>query len=134
MGLFQASLLEAMKSLRDKFQTLKNTSTEVEVDQTFTSASKPGTSNQTENVAPNPQPRTKTSHSDEAMVVDLYGPSLPPRLRGDHSMHDSDPRHISDHHSDHSEEPSRVVLVRPKNMQIRESTRLGPDMYLSHHL
>ena len=34
MGVFQASMLEAMKSLRDKFQSLKETS-KWEVDQTF---------------------------------------------------------------------------------------------------
>ena len=46
--------------------------------------------------------------------MDLYGPPLPPRLRDDHSMHDSDPRHVSDQHSGQSEEPSRVVSARPK--------------------
>ena len=44
MGVFQASMLEAMKSLRDKFQSLKETS-KGEVDQT-SSASKPGPSKQ----------------------------------------------------------------------------------------
>ena len=34
MGVFQASMLEAMKSLQDKFQSVKKTSKEVEVDQT----------------------------------------------------------------------------------------------------
>ena len=48
------------------------------------------------------------------MEVNLYGPSLPPRLRDDHSMHESDQRHFSDQHSDQFEEPSRVVLARPK--------------------
>ena len=40
-------MLEAMKSIRDKFQSFKKTSKEVAVDQTSTSASKPGTSKQT---------------------------------------------------------------------------------------
>ena len=47
--------------------------------------------------------------------MDLYGPPLPPRLGDDHSMHDSDPRHVSDQHSGQSEESSYVVLARPKN-------------------
>ena len=67
----------------------------MEVDQTSTSASKPGTSKQTENLDPTPlrPPRTQpSSRMDEAMEVDLYGPPLPPRLGDDHSMHDSDPR------------------------------------------
>ena len=29
-------------------------------------------------------------------------------------MHESDPRHVSDEHSGHSEEPSRVVSARPR--------------------
>ena len=107
-------MLEAMKSLRDEFQSFKKTSKEVEVDQTSTSASKPGTSKQTENLDPTfprPPPRTESSsHMDEAMGVELYGPPLPPCLRDDHSMHDSDP----DQHSGQSEEPSRVALARPK--------------------
>ena len=93
---------EAMKSLRDEFQSFKKTSKELEVDQTSTSASKPGTSKQTENLdltPPRPPPRTQpSSHTDEAMEVDLCGPPLPPRLGDDHSMHDSDPRHVSDQH------------------------------------
>ena len=67
------------------------------------------------------------------MDVDLYGPPLSPSLGDDDSMHDSDLRHVSDEHSGQSEEPSWVVLGRPKNMQIKENTRLGPDTCLSHH-
>ena len=64
-----------MKSLRDKFQSSKKTFKEVEVDQTSPSASKPGTSKQTENLDPTPPPRPQpSSHMDEAMEVDLYGP------------------------------------------------------------
>ena len=44
MVVFQVSMLEAMKCLRDEFQSFKKTYKEVEVDQTSTSASKPGTS------------------------------------------------------------------------------------------
>ena len=50
-----------------------------------------------------------SAHTDEAMEVDLYGPPLPPRLGDDHSMHDSDPRQVSDQHSGQYEEPFRVV-------------------------
>ena len=74
--------------------------------------------------------RTQASSlADEAMDMDLYGPSLPPHLRGKQSiqdsdlrhhlgdnpsMHEYDPSHVSDEHSGHSEEPSRVVSARPK--------------------
>ena len=64
-------------------------SKEVEVDQTSTSASKPGTSKQTENLDPTPPSRTQpSSHTDEAMEVDLYGLPLSPRLGDNQSMHD----------------------------------------------
>ena len=64
-------MLEAMKSLRDEFQTLKKTSKEEEVGQTSSSAPKPGTSKQPENLDPTP-PRTQpSSRADEAMDVEL---------------------------------------------------------------
>ena len=87
------------------------------MDQTSASVSKPGTSKQTKNLdptPPRPPPRTQpSSHMDEAMEVDLYGPPLSPCLRDDHCMHDSDPRHVSDQHSGQSEESS-WVSARPK--------------------
>ena len=104
------------------------------MDQTSTSASKPGTSKQTENLDPTPlrpPPRTQpSSHTDEAMEVDLYGPPLPPRLRDDHSMHDSDPRHVSDQHSGQSEEPSWLVSARPKKHADKRKHRVR-SRYLS---
>ena len=46
MGIFQANMLEAMKSLREDFQkSIQKTSSQVEVDQTSALASKPGPSN-----------------------------------------------------------------------------------------
>ena len=108
-------MLEAVKSLRDEFQSFKKMSTEVEVDQTSTSASKPGTSKQTENLDPTAPPRPRpSSRTDEAMEVNLYGLSLPPRLGDDQSMHDSDPRYVLDQHSGQSDENSQVVSARPK--------------------
>ena len=103
---------------QDKFQSFKKTSKEVEVGQTSASTSKTGTSRQTENLEPSPPLRNQpSSHMDEAMEVDLYSPSLPPCLRGDHSMHNSDPRQS-----------------KSKNVQIRESTKIGPGICLSHLL
>ena len=58
MGFFQVYMLKVMKSLRDEFQSFKKMCKEVEVDQTSTSAYKPGTSKQTENLDPTPPPRT----------------------------------------------------------------------------
>ena len=85
MGVFQASMLEAMKSLRDKMQSMKNSAQEVVVDQTSTSASKPGTSKQTD-ILP-------SKYTDEAMELDVYGPPLPPRYGDAQSEHGSDLNH-----------------------------------------
>ena len=128
-------MLEAMKSLREEFQSLKKTPKEVAVDQTSTSASKLGTSKQTENLDPTPPLRTQpSSHPDEAMEGDLYGPPLPPRL-GDITLCMNLTRDISRINIQVSQ---RNLLgwsrLDPKNMQIKESTRLGPGTYLSHHL
>ena len=80
MGVFQASMLEAMKSLQDEFQSLKETS-KGEMNQT-SSASKPGTSKQPENLDPTPPRTQSSSRADEAMDVDFYGPPFPPHLGG----------------------------------------------------
>ena len=71
MGAFQANILEAMKSLREKiFRNLHKT-LQVEVDQTSASASKPGPSNT--------RLDPPSSNPVESMDVD-YGPVLPPCL------------------------------------------------------
>ena len=55
MGIFQANMLEAMKSLREDFQmSIQKMSSQVEVDQTSASASKPGPSN-TVHLDPSPR-------------------------------------------------------------------------------
>ena len=46
MGVFWAFIMEAFQSLRDKFQTMKKSAKELEVDQTTASASKSGTRKQ----------------------------------------------------------------------------------------
>ena len=110
----------------------------MEVDQTSASATKPGASKQTENLDPTtqrPPPRTQpSSHMDEAMAVDLYGPPLPPHLGDDHSVHDSDQRHVSDQHSGQSKEPSQVVSARPKTHADKRKDKVRLGTYLSHLL
>ena len=101
MGSFQASMLEAFQSLRDKLTTKK----QVEVDQTLALASKPGPSSSAVNLdLPPPRPRP-TSHGEEMEVN--YGPALPPCLGADHHK-------TSDQHSSPSKEPSKKALDRPK--------------------
>ena len=111
MGVFQASMLDAMKSLRDEMLALKNKS---DVDKT----SDPTQANT------RPGPSTRTSdpiHSDpsEVQPMDLepYGPSLPPRStqkpqpeRGVHSD-------LHSEHSEHSDQASdsEYYQARPKH-------------------
>ena len=71
LGVFQASMLEAMKSLQYEFQSLKKTS-KGEVDQTSSSASKPGTSKQPKNLDPTPLRTQFSSGGDKAMDVDSW--------------------------------------------------------------
>ena len=73
-------MLETMKSHRDEFKSLKKTSNG-EVDQTSSSASKPSTSKQPENLDPTPPRTQSSSRADEVMDVDLHGPPLPPHLK-----------------------------------------------------
>ena len=110
MGIFQANMLEAMKSLREDFQkSTQKTSSQVEVDQTSASASKPGLSN-TVHLDPSPLRPRPLSHSVESMEVD-YGPAPPPRLGVDSSRRVDD---ASGLHLDTVEEPSRLPLTRVK--------------------
>ena len=80
-------MLEAMQSLRDEMQSMKKFAKEVELDQSSTSASKPGPSKQSDNLSPNSAPNTYSKHTDIAMELDVYSPSLPPRFGDAQSEH-----------------------------------------------
>ena len=114
MGAFQASMLEAMKSLRDEMQSIKKSAKEVELDQSSTSASKPGPSKQSDNLPPNPPLNTQSKCTDEAMELDVYGPSLPPCFGVAQSEHGSNPNYGSDYHSDISEQPKGMFVQSQK--------------------
>ena len=114
MEVFQASMLEAMKSLRDEMHSMKKASEE-EVDKTSASLSKAGPSKQPDPTTGASDPTTQSSqHSDaQPMDTDLYGPSLPPKfnqsVQSDYGSKYSDLE--SDHldpHSEHSEQHKRV--------------------------
>ena len=105
-------MLEAMKSLRDEMQSMKKSAKEVELDQSSTSASKPGPSKQSDNS--NSAPNTHSECTDEAIELDVYGPSLPPQFGDAQSEHCSDLNHGSHHQSDLSEQPEQVCLTRAK--------------------
>ena len=81
-----------MKSLRDEMHSIKKSAKEVELDQSSTSASKPGPSKQSDNLPPNTAPNapnTQSKHTNEAMELDLYSPSLPPQFGDAQSEHGS---------------------------------------------
>ena len=87
----------------------------MEVHQASTSAYKSGTSKHTENLDLIPALRPRpSSHTNEAMELDLYGPFLPPHLGDDQSMNDSDPTHVLDQHSCQSDDAIWVSSARPK--------------------
>ena len=81
MGVFQASMLEAMKSLRDEMLSFK-TASESDVAQTSDSAKagpKPGPSNQPDPIPTWTSISRASDHSDvQPMDTDFYGPTLPP--------------------------------------------------------
>ena len=81
MGFFQASMLEAMKSLRDEMQSMKKGS-EAEVDKTSASLSKAGPSKQPDLTTTRTSHPTRASdHLDaQSMYSDVYGPPLPPKF------------------------------------------------------
>ena len=108
------SMLEAMESLREEMQSIKNAS-EVEVDKTSASTSKAGPSKQSVELSdPNIQPNPWTSdHLDaQPMETDFCGPVLPRFGQSGQSKHGSKHSDLhskhSDPHSGHSEQPKRV--------------------------
>ena len=121
MGVFQVSMLEAIKSLREEMQSMKKAS-KVEVDKTSASTSKAGPSKQSVELSdPNIHLNPWTSdHSDaQPMETDFCGPSLPPRftqsVQFDHGSKHSDLQsEHSDPQSEHSEQPQRVCSSKAK--------------------
>ena len=112
MDLFQASMLDAMKSLRDEMLALKNK--ESDVDKTSNSTQgkpRPGPSKS------NPTRTSDPVQSDpsevQPMYMEPYGPQLPPRST--QKPHSKRGVH-SDPNSDHSEQASNseYYQARPK--------------------
>ena len=81
MEVFQASMLEAMKSLRDEMHSMKKAS-ESDVVQTCDSLPKAGPSKQPDQITTRTSISTTraSDHSDaQPMDTDHYGPPLPPK-------------------------------------------------------
>ena len=121
MGAFPASMLEAMKSLRDEMQSIKKSTKEVELDQSSTSASKPGPRTQPDNLPPNTAPNIlHYEHMDEAMecLILLF-------------LHRSEI--LSPNISDISKQREWVCSSRAKKHWTKANTRFGLNMFLSRH-
>ena len=123
MGVFQVSMLEAMKSLRDEMQSMKKAS-EVEVDKTSASLSKAGPSKQPDPTTTRTSHPTRASDNSDAQPMDTnaYGPPLPPKFTqsvqsdpaSKHSDLESD--HLFYPHSeDHSEQAKRACSKAKKH-------------------
>ena len=113
MGLFQSSMLDAMKNLRDEMLAFQKKESGVDKTSDLAQANLPGTSET------NPPTRTSDPvHSDHSEVqpmdMEPYGPSLPPRST--QKPHSERVVH-SDPDSDHSEQASdsEYYQVRPKH-------------------
>ena len=122
MGLFQASMLEAMKNLRDEMLSFHQKASESGVDKTSDSAQAkaiPGTSTHPDPPSRTSNPTPSDLHSDhhsdvQPMDLEPYGPPLPPKSSQPQSKHAS--KH-SDLGSDHSERcsDSEYYQIRPKH-------------------
>ena len=100
MWVFQASMLETMKSLRDEILSFQKTSESGVVKTSDSAQAKPlpGTSSQ-----PDPPPRTSnlspSEHSDvQHMDLEPYGPPLPPKSSQPQSEHASKPSDLESKH------------------------------------
>ena len=132
MGVFQASMLEAMKSLREQLQSVKKAS-EAEVVKTSASPSKAGPSTQPDLIIhPNPQ---TSDHSDaQPMETDFCGPSLPPQFtQSVQSNHGSKHSDLQSEHSgpqsEHSEQPQRVCSSRAKKHWDKKKHKVRAKYY-----
>ena len=127
MGVFRASMLEAMKSLRDEMLSFKKASESdvVKTSDSTQAGPQPGISNQ-----PDPIP-TRTfnpvtyDHSDvQPMDTEHYGPPLPPKssqnVQSEHASKQSD---VESHHSEHCSESDHPQIVRPKSKKHNDSDK-----------
>ena len=84
MWVFQTSMLEAMKSLRDKMLSFKKTSESdvVKTSDSTQAGPKPGTSNQPDPILTRTSNPRTSNHSDvQSMDTEHYGPPLPPKSK-----------------------------------------------------
>ena len=118
MGVFQASMLEAMKSLRDEMLSFKKASeSDVVKTSDYTQAGpQPGTSNQPDPIPTRTFNPVTSDHSDvQLMDTEHYGPPLPPKSSQNvQSEHASKQLDVESDHSEHRSELDHPQVVRPK--------------------
>ena len=118
MGVFQASMLEAMKCLRDEMLSFKKASESdvVKTSDSVQAGPKPKTSNQPDSIPTWTSIPRASDHSDvQPMDTEHYGPPLPPKssqnVQSEHAFKQSD---IESNHSEHRSEYDHPQVVRPK--------------------
>ena len=126
MGVFQASMLEAIKYLRDEMLSFKKAS-KSDVVQTFDSAkARPGPSNQPDPIPTRTSIARASDHSDvQPMDTDVCGPSLPPKssqnVQSEHASKQSDiESDHSEHHSESENTLERWFLKQKKHSDKRK--------------
>ena len=133
MGAFQASLLEAMKSLRDEMQSIRKSANEVELDQSSTSTSKPGPSKQSDNL---PRTLLRTLSPNVLMkpwswtcmvLLCLHGSEM---LKPNMAEIRTTVRITTQIYPNN---PNRCVGPEPKNIWTNANTRFRPNISLSRH-
>ena len=150
MGGFPANILEAMNSLQEDFQkSLNKTSSQVEVDQTSASASKPGPSNTRLDPPPPPPPPLIMAqpylHALTLILVASMTPQVTILVLSRNPRGCPRPNQRSLLTLSNSMMWSRALsrtttlinlrilglpLAEPGNVLIDQNTNLGPDIYL----
>ena len=137
MGVFQVSMLEAMKSLKEEMQSMKKAS-KAEVDKTSTSTSKAGPSKHSDPLIHlNPWP---SDHSDaQPMEMDFSGPSLPPRFTKMYSPIMAPSTRTFNPNTQILNPNTRNnlkgrVLLEPRNTRTKRNTRFRQNTIHSLHL
>ena len=81
LGVFQASIMKILHSLRDKIKSVKKPKSKAGVDQISTSDPKPGPSQQPDLQKYQSTNHRSTKHLDKPMETDFVGPSLTTTVR-----------------------------------------------------
>ena len=131
MGVFQASMLDAMKSLRDEMLSFKKAS-ESDVVQMSDSASKAGPSKQPDPITTRTSISRASDHSDvQPMDTDYYGPPLPHKSQNVQSEHASKQSDLESDHSDHhsESEPCKRVCSKAKKHSDKRKHKVRAKYY-----